>query len=158
MSAIQLRSKCVDDTHAVAAAVAALARRGDLILLVGELGAGKTAFVQGFARSLGITSPVTSPTFTLVHRYEGSLVLHHVDVYRLERLHEVADLGLPEMLDEGVTVIEWGDAVTPALPADFLEVRLAYVDDLDDERDISFTVVGPSWAGRTGALRSVWDR
>lgn len=158
MTPIPLRSKGVEETHAVAATVASVARRGDLILLIGELGAGKTAFVQGFARSLGITSHVTSPTFTLVHRYEGSLVLHHVDVYRLERLHEVTDLGLPEMLDEGVTVIEWGDAVRPALPADFLEVRLEYVDDQDDARDISFTVVGPSWASRAGALRSAWER
>ncbi len=79
-------------------------------------------------------------------------------MYRLERLGEVLDLGLPEMLDEGVTMIEWGDAVTPALPADFLEVCLAYVDDEEDARDVSFTVVGPSWAARAGALRAAVAR
>jgi tRNA threonylcarbamoyladenosine biosynthesis protein TsaE len=158
MTSASLRSKCVDDTHAAAAAIASLARQGDLILLVGDLGAGKTAFAQGFARRLGVTTPVTSPTFTLVHRYEGDLVIHHVDVYRLDRLSEVTDLGLSEMLDEGVTLIEWGDAVRPALPADFLEVRLSYVDEDDDARDIAVTVVGPSWAGRAAAIRAAMGR
>ncbi|HMK11804.1 MAG TPA: tRNA (adenosine(37)-N6)-threonylcarbamoyltransferase complex ATPase subunit type 1 TsaE [Acidimicrobiales bacterium] len=159
MTSASLRSKSVDDTRAAAAAIASIARQGDLILLVGELGVGKTAFVQGFARQLGITSPVTSPTFTLVHRYEGDeVVVHHVDVYRLDRLSEVTDLGLSEMLDEGVTLIEWGDAVTPALPADFLEVRLSYVDEDDDARDIAITVVGPSWAGRAASIRTALGR
>ena len=158
MTSVSLRSKGVDDTHVAAAAIASIARPGDLILLVGELGVGKTAFVQGFARRLGVTSPVTSPTFTLVHRYEGDVVVHHVDVYRLERLSEVTDLGLSEMLDEGVTLIEWGDAVTPALPADFLEVRLSYVDEDDDARDIAITAVGPSWAGRAASIRAVLER
>ncbi len=158
MTTAPLRSKGVEDTRAAAAVIASLARRGDLILLVGELGVGKTAFAQGFARRLGVTSPVTSPTFTLVHRYGGDLVLNHVDVYRLDRLSEVTDLGLSEMLDEGVTLIEWGDAVTPALPADFLEMRISYVEDEDDARDIALSVVGPSWAGRVGAIRAALER
>ena len=158
MTSASLRSKGVDDTHAVASAIASLARQGDLILLVGDLGVGKTAFAQGFARRLGVTAPVTSPTFTLVHRYEGDVVIHHVDVYRLDRLSEVTDLGLPEMLDEGVTLIEWGDAVLPALPADFLEVRLSYVDGDDDARDLAITCVGPSWAGRAAAIRAALGR
>ncbi len=158
MTPSPLRSKGVEDTRAVAAVIASLARRGDLILLVGELGVGKTAFAQGFARRLGVTAPVTSPTFTLVHRYAGDLVVNHVDVYRLDRLREVTDLGLSEMLDEGVTLIEWGDAVTPALPADFLEIRISYVEDDDDARDIGYAVVGPSWAGRAGAIRAALER
>ena len=158
MMASPVRSKSVEDTRAVAAVVASLARHGDLILLVGDLGVGKTAFAQGFARQLGVTTPVTSPTFTLVHRYAGDVVLNHVDVYRLDRLSEVTDLGLSEMLDEGITLIEWGDAVTPALPADFLEVRLSYVEGDDDARDIAFSVVGPSWAGRARAIQSALER
>ena len=83
-------------------------------------------------------------------------------MYRLERLNEVTDLGLPEMLDEGITVIEWGDAVLPALPADFLEVRLSYVDDTDptsdDARDLAFTVVGPSWSTRAATIRAALER
>ena len=158
MTGAPLRSKGVEDTRAAAAVIASLARRGDLILLVGELGVGKTAFAQGFARQIGVTSPVTSPTFTLVHRYSGDVVLNHVDVYRLDRLSEVTDLGLSEMLDEGITLIEWGDAVIPALPADFLEVRISYVEDEEDARDIALSVVGPSWAGRVGAISAALER
>jgi tRNA threonylcarbamoyladenosine biosynthesis protein TsaE len=143
----------VDATRALAAALAELARPGDLLLLVGELGAGKTAFAQGFGRGLGIYEAITSPTFMLARQHEGGrLVLHHIDVYRLEQMQEVFDVGLPELLDEGgVTVIEWGDAIAPVLPADFLEVRLAFGDD-DDTRTVELNPIGPAWGARTRAL------
>lgn len=139
-------------TRALAAALAELARPGDVILLAGDLGAGKTAFVQGFGSALGVTEPITSPTFTLVHQYRGRLELNHLDVYRLEQLSEVLDIGLPELLDEGgVTLIEWGDAIIPALPADYLQVRLHFGDG-DDDRRLELTAVGPRWQARCRAL------
>lgn len=151
----------VDQTRALAASVAEVAGPGDIVLLVGELGAGKTAFAQGFAAGLGVQEPVTSPTFTLVRTYAGRLRLHHVDVYRLENLQEALDLGLAEMVDEGaVTLVEWGDAVAPALPRDFLEVRLAYgAGDNDDRRTVALRVVGRRWSARLdrlGAVLSEW--
>jgi tRNA threonylcarbamoyladenosine biosynthesis protein TsaE len=80
------------------------------------------------------------------------LVPHHIDVYRLEQMQEVFDVGLPELLDDGgVTVIEWGDAIAPTLPADFLEVRLRFGDG-DDDRIIEVQAVGPRWSARTRAL------
>ena len=142
----------VAHTRALAARLARLALPGDLLLLVGDLGAGKTAFAQGFAAGLGIDEPVTSPTFTLVRTYTGRLVLHHVDVYRLERLQEALDLDLAQLVEDGgVTLIEWGDVVAPVLPPEFLEVRLGYGTS-DEERTIALRPVGPRWVGRSRAL------
>jgi tRNA threonylcarbamoyladenosine biosynthesis protein TsaE len=150
---LELRSSSVDATRRLGEVVAGLLRGGELVLLVGELGTGKTAFTQGVARALGVVEPVTSPTFTLVHEYDGRLPVHHVDVYRLERFGEFADLAIGEMLDdEGVTLIEWGDVVASALPADYLEVRLAY-GEADDERQVMLRAVGPMWAHRWEDLR-----
>ena len=99
------------------------------MVLAGDLGAGKTAFTQGFGRALDVTEPITSPTFTLAQQYEGRMVVHHLDVYRLDQLAEVAELGLSELLDDGgVVLIEWGDAILPVLPNDYLEVRLTFGD------------------------------
>jgi tRNA threonylcarbamoyladenosine biosynthesis protein TsaE len=157
------RTVGADQTRALGAAVASLAKAGDLILLAGDLGAGKTAFAQGFARGLGVTEQVVSPTFTLARQYDGtSLRMNHVDVYRLDHLQEAVDLGLSELIDDdgSVTLIEWGDVVIPTLPADFLEVRFAYGFE-DDERLVSTHSVGASWSARRHALDEVltpWQR
>lgn len=84
-------------------------RTGDLVLLAGELGAGKTTFVRGVARGTGSIAPVASPTFQLVRVYPGRLQLAHVDLYRIENLAELGDLGLDELLVQGAVVVEWGD-------------------------------------------------
>ncbi len=84
-------------------------RRGDLVLLKGELGAGKTTFVRGVARGTGSAAPVASPTFQLVRIYPGRVQLAHVDLYRLEKADEVRDIGLDELLDAGAVVVEWGE-------------------------------------------------
>lgn len=142
----------MDETRSLAAALAGVAERGDLILLAGDLGAGKTAFVQGFGEALGVGEPITSPTFTLAQRYEGKLVVHHLDVYRLQQLHEAYDLGVPEMLDDGgVVLIEWGDAVLPVLPAGYLEVQLAYGTG-NDERRLTIRPAGRTWLVRQRQL------
>ncbi len=155
---IEARTKSVEETRALAAELAPLARPGDLIVLAGDLGTGKTAFVQGFARGLGVVEQVTSPAFVLVRSYEGRLPLTHLDVYRLDHLQELVDLGIAEMLDEGgVTVIEWGDVVTPVLPADFLEVRLGQGEAYDD-RVVTIRSVGTSWPPRADGLRRALGR
>ena len=147
----------VDQTRDLAAALAVLARPGDVIVLAGDLGAGKTAFVQGFGRGLGVVERITSPTFTLVHVYEGRLPVHHLDVYRLEQMSEALDLGLAEMLDEGgVVLVEWGDAITRLLPHDHLEVRLTFGAG-DDDRVLELESVGPAWAQRSAAMRAALD-
>jgi tRNA threonylcarbamoyladenosine biosynthesis protein TsaE len=166
---LELRATSLADTDAIAAAVAAGSRPGDLIVLSGEMGAGKTAFAKGFGRALGVTEPITSPTFTLVHTYEiapglghGAKSLHHADLYRLDRTTEVADLALEELAEyQGIVLVEWGDVVD-ALFGDHLVVHLepdvstdADVDDdalADTTRLIEISASGPSWAPRWSRL------
>jgi tRNA threonylcarbamoyladenosine biosynthesis protein TsaE len=149
----RLRTDSVDATRALAAALAELTQGGDLIVLAGDLGAGKTAFAQGFGQGLGIDDQITSPTFTLARQYEGRLRLHHLDVYRFDATAEIHDVGLAELLDDpdAVTVIEWGDAILPALPSDLLELRLT-LGDGDDDRNVEMRLVGHRWAARQRAL------
>jgi tRNA threonylcarbamoyladenosine biosynthesis protein TsaE len=125
---VVVRTVGPDDTRALAAALADQLVDGDLLVLTGDLGAGKTCFTQGLGAGLGIDERITSPTFTIAGRYEGRLVLNHLDVYRLESSAETLDLGLGELLEDGVTVIEWGDRIADVLPADHLLVALRYPD------------------------------
>lgn len=149
---LTLRSTSIADTRAIAAAVAGLAQRGDVVVLAGEMGAGKTAFAQGFGAALGVTEPMTSPTFTLVHEYHvGKLTLLHADLYRLSTQHEVADLALAELVEaDGVLLVEWGDVVASML-GEHLMVRLSPVDGADDERVVEVSAAGRAWAVR-------WER
>jgi tRNA threonylcarbamoyladenosine biosynthesis protein TsaE len=141
-------------TQTIAAAIAPLLEPGDVVLLDGDLGAGKTTFTQGLARALGVTETVTSPTFTLVRSYRtrGGWELLHVDVYRLERLSEVVDLALPEFLEDGaVAVIEWGQRAAAALPADHLQIRIDMTES-DGDRRLTIEGAGPAWGRRFDAI------
>src|SRR6478735_1347280 len=167
-----LRSSSVDDTHTIAAAIAGVARPGDVIILSGEMGAGKTAFAQGFGRALGVEEPITSPTYTLVHSYDvpksgplGRVTLHHADLYRLDRTEEVADLALAELAEfDGIVLVEWGEVVETTF-GEHLIVHLEHDDESDDDqadevddeldgsaaddvRSIEIAGVGPTWASR----------
>lgn len=120
----ELATRSADDTRALASALAAVFEVGDVVALAGDLGAGKTCFVQGAAAGLGVEARITSPTFVLVREYRGRLPVVHTDVYRLERLQDVRDLGDDVMGPDVVTFLEWADAVAPLLPADRLEVDI----------------------------------
>lgn len=149
----------VDATRSLAAAVAAVCDDGDLVMLVGDLGAGKTAFTQGFSHALGVDDPVTSPTFTLANRYEGDRTVNHLDVYRLGGPEEADDLAIIELLDDGVTLIEWADIIEPALPPDRLEIVVTFGDG-DDDRILTMTTAG-RWAARNERLADAlapWKR
>jgi len=146
------------ETQALAAAVGALLRPGDVVVLSGDLGAGKTTFVKGAARALGVEEPVTSPTFTIVQEYDGDVPVAHVDVYRLERLQELHDLGFEELLDRHVVFVEWGDAVAPVLPADRLEVRIGLDAGDADARTVAIAAVGAAWDDRRAALGAALTR
>jgi tRNA threonylcarbamoyladenosine biosynthesis protein TsaE len=135
------------ETRAVGRTLGRVLRRGDVVLLAGGLGTGKTELAKGIADALGVTDAVVSPTFTLARRYEGTLELVHVDVYRLDRVQELLDLGLEEDLDDVVTVIEWGDVAAAHLPGERLEVRLDRIAGAD-ARGITLRAEGSSWCSR----------
>jgi len=154
---MKLRSESAARTRAIAARLAGVVAPGDVILVVGDLGSGKTTFVQGLAAGLDVAEPVTSPTYTIVQEYRGRLPLVHVDVYRLDRMHEFDDLAVDELgAARGVTVVEWGDVVALALPADHLLVRIE-VTDAPDERVIVFEPAG-GWRARAAALERAFEQ
>lgn len=148
-----LATGSADETRALAAALADLCRAGDVVLLIGDLGAGKTVFAQGFGAGLGIAGPITSPTFTLVRQYpvpdrSGLLTFVHADVYRLDRLHEVVDLDLGELVEEGgVVLVEWGEAARPLFGQGALTVQLE-PGPVDTARVVTAWPTGDAWADR----------
>lgn len=142
------------DTVAVARRLAPLVAAGDVILLGGELGAGKTTFTQGLAAGLGVEAPVTSPTFTLLCSYPTArgFDLLHADVYRLERATDIAALGLAELLEEdAAAVIEWGQRAVPVLAPGHLSVGFEF-GDRDGWRRLSFHTTGEHWTARRAQL------
>lgn len=173
---MMLRADSLAATEAIASELARLARPGDVVVLAGDMGAGKTTFAQCFGRALGVTEAITSPTFTLVHSYPvpgRRLTLHHADLYRLDRTSELHHLALDELAEfDGIVLIEWGDVAATSL-GEHLTVRLdrdepdagsldegggdedADEEDddfgLDEARTIEIDATGRQWAGR-------WDR
>ncbi|HET9078688.1 MAG TPA: tRNA (adenosine(37)-N6)-threonylcarbamoyltransferase complex ATPase subunit type 1 TsaE [Acidimicrobiales bacterium] len=142
-------------TRALAGRLAGCLQPGDVLLLEGDLGAGKTTFTQGLAAAVGVDSGVTSPTFTLMNIYPttAGFDLVHVDVYRLEHLSEVVDLALPEMLEDGaVAVVEWGERAAAALPGPHLRVRIERSDDDDAGRVVHLQPSGTAWEDRRADL------
>lgn len=148
---IQLRTETADETRAVGEALAALLRPRDAVILTGELGAGKTTLVQGIARGLEVPDQVVSPTFLLVREYRGRLDIAHVDVYRLDRIQDVVDLGLEELGDgDAVLLVEWGDVIEEVLPADHVTIELSGADS-GEARLIAMSPGGQTWIER-------WER
>ena len=150
-------------TKELAARLAPLVRPGDVVLLVGDLGAGKTAFAQGFAAALGVPGPVTSPTFALVRHYRTGphapvATLIHADVYRTGSLDEVVDLGLAELVEEdAVALVEWGDLAAPAFGESALVVALEAPDPLGtpDRRTVTAELRG-RWADRAAGVAAAF--
>jgi tRNA threonylcarbamoyladenosine biosynthesis protein TsaE len=148
---LELQTTSPEETRAVGEAIAPALRPGDVVSLTGDLGAGKTTFIQGVAGALGVSDRVVSPTFTLVRQYEGTLPVYHFDVYRLDHLQDVLDLGFEEILDlGGIVFIEWGDAIEALLPEAYLQIELTIPGE-ESRRRLEIGTRGMAWARR-------WDR
>lgn len=131
-------------TRALAAGIARCATPGTVIALSGDLGAGKTCFIQGLAAGLGVDGPVTSPTFVMIAEHAGRLPLYHVDLYRTETLGEIRALGLAELMGgEGLTAIEWAERAEPLLPARAVRVRIQGAG--DEPRTVEIEGAPPGW-------------
>ena len=130
MKQMDVVSHAPEETQRLGRLLGERARPGDLVLLVGELGAGKTCLTQGIAWGLGVQEYARSPTFVLVAQYQGRLPVNHVDLYRVETVEEALELGLDDYLSGGgVTVVEWADRAAGAFPAERLQVYLEHVDE-----------------------------
>jgi tRNA threonylcarbamoyladenosine biosynthesis protein TsaE len=129
-----------EDTEALGAGLAAGLEAGDVIVLIGPLGAGKTRFVSGLARGLGAGSRVRSPSFPLINEYRGARLLLHLDLYRIEP-REVEGLGLEEQIERGVLVAEWGEKLPPALRREALTLRFEILSETG--RTITGRAAGP---------------
>jgi tRNA threonylcarbamoyladenosine biosynthesis protein TsaE len=149
-----IRLATVDDTRAFGRRLATVLRPGDLVLLTGPLGAGKTALVQGIGAGLEVRGDVTSPTFVIARVHAGPVPLVHADAYRLgdrpDPRAEIDDLDLDASADEAVTVVEWGEGLVEQLNEEYLQVRIDRQD--DDTRVIDLVPRGGDWAGRLAAL------
>ena len=125
-----LITKTPEETIALGKRLGSMLKKGDVIALQGTLAAGKTTITKGIALALGITEPVTSPTFTLISEYYGSMTLYHMDVYRLDSTEDFINLGVEELLyGDGVCVVEWSEKVMKELPRSAILVRLNALED-----------------------------
>ncbi|MHB8780391.1 MAG: tRNA (adenosine(37)-N6)-threonylcarbamoyltransferase complex ATPase subunit type 1 TsaE [Candidatus Geothermincolia bacterium] len=143
-----------EETRWLGEKLADILEPGDVILLTGDLGAGKTTIVQGIARGLGVTSQVTSPTFVIVREYEGLVPLYHVDAYRVESTAEFLQLGYESFQEmPGVVAIEWGDRVSRLFREDHLQIDMALAG--GDRRSLRLRSAGARWQGKLENLDRV---
>jgi tRNA threonylcarbamoyladenosine biosynthesis protein TsaE len=150
-----VRTASAAETRAVGGAIASCLAPGDVVVLGGDLGSGKTTLAQGIAAGLGVTEPVVSPTFAIVREYGGRVPVAHVDVYRLDHVQELHDLGFEEIVDGSrVVLVEWGDLVAPVLPRDRVVVWLRQSDADDDGRFVDVCAEG---SARSAALTARLD-
>jgi tRNA threonylcarbamoyladenosine biosynthesis protein TsaE len=141
------------ETHALGVQLGQGAQPGNILLLIGELGAGKTTLTQGIAQGLDVTERPRSPTFVMATEYRGRLALYHLDLYRIDHVAELGELGLEEYLSgDGVTVVEWADRAPQAFPADCLRISLESID--EDTRRVTMTAEGDRHMALLATLKS----
>jgi tRNA threonylcarbamoyladenosine biosynthesis protein TsaE len=154
VNSLEMHSNSSKQTQNIGMKLGKLAAAGDVIFLVGPLGAGKTCLTQGIARGLGIHEYTASPSFVLVREYRGKLPLYHIDLYRLDKIEEVTQLGLDDYLyGNGVCVVEWADKGLSVLPQEHLLIEMQIVSPL--KRKLSFVPRGSKYSDMLSKLKSV---
>lgn len=135
---MRIDSHSPEDTQHIGRELGKLARPGDVILLVGNLGAGKTCLTQGIAWGLDVTGYARSPSFVLMNEYQGRLPMYHIDLYRLENAAEIADLGLDDYLyGRGLCVVEWADRAPDLLPPQHLMIKISLLGDAERRLELT---------------------
>ena len=143
---LKIATKSPEDTQELGRRLGELAQPGDIYVLTGKLGAGKTTLTQGIARGLGTKENAMSPSFVLIHELKGRLPLYHIDLYRLDKIEEISALGLDDYLfGDGVSVVEWGEKAGDILPDESLSIEIEYLD--GDERSIEIKANGARYEG-----------
>lgn len=153
----QIQLKALADTERLGQGLGRITRRGDIIILSGSLGAGKTTITQSIGAGLGVPQNcyITSPTFSLMHEYQGRLPLYHMDLYRLSSEEEIEDLGFLEYIyGDGLTVIEWPDRLGALMPEEYLAIRLELQEDAT-ARAATITANGNQWLARLEEIESI---
>jgi len=134
-------TKSPEETKKLGKELSKLVKPGDLIAFYGELGAGKTCFIQGISQELEVKGYVTSPSFTIVNEYQGRIPIYHFDLFRLDNTEEILELGYEEYFyGEGLTVIEWAERIEQLLPKEYLKIDIKFKD--RNQRTISFIPQG----------------
>ncbi len=152
MNSLELITRSPEQTQALGKSLGRLAQPGDVILLVGKLGAGKTCLTQGIAWGLGIDDYAASPSFVLVRELYGRLPLYHLDFYRLENLEEIAELGLDDYFyGKGISVVEWAEKALKLLPPENLLIEMEYI--AENERRLRFKPSGKRYREMVAQLK-----
>lgn len=154
---LQIITRSPQETQALGKALGSLLRGGEVIGLEGELGSGKTTLIQGIARGLGVTEPVTSPTFTLAATYSGkNIPLYHLDLYRIEKAQEFTSAGLEDLVwGKGIAVVEWADKASDLLPSENLWIKIEFGN--SEERNIQIQARGSKYEAILQELAKTLD-
>lgn len=144
-----------EQTQEIGSALGELTQAGDSIFLVGDLGAGKTCFTQGFAWGVGFDGYASSPSFVLVREYDGRKKVYHIDLYRLDSIEEISDLGIDDMMEEGICVIEWADKAFDWLPQEHLLITFEHM--AENNRRLCFEPKGNRYQQIIDKMREKWN-
>ena len=147
-------SKSENDTKKLAMKMASMLKKGDLIVLCGELGSGKTKFTEGFLTYFGLENEISSPTFTIVNEYKkDDINIYHFDVYRLEDSSEFYAIGGDEYFENGICLIEWGELIEDALPNEYIKIDFSRDDSNENERILNIQSIGKKYDNIIDSLK-----